>query len=207
MVLSGPPDPAAWVRLRQISGFSEADLHAGYWKHRHDYDRGTHTAVTYWEQIAIDAGKHFTAEQVAALIAADVDLWSQPNPPMLTWAQSLQRSGIKTGILSNIGDAMTAGFLVKFPWLSNFNHCTWSYALKMAKPETAIYRCAAEALATSPERILFLDDREENIAAAAAFGMQTIHYAGPDAASHARFLTEMHERGLDALLNPPPAKE
>ncbi len=200
MVLSGPPDPAAWARLRRITGLDEDQLHAGYWKHRHDYDRGALTGVTYWQQIAAGTGRKFTPEQIAALLDADVDLWSQPNPPMLAWAQSLQRASIKTGILSNIGDAMTAGFLLKFPWLSDFSHCTWSYALKMAKPEAAIYRCAAEALATPPGHILFLDDREENISAAAAAGMQTIHYASPDAAGHALFLEEMHARGLDGLL-------
>jgi len=202
MVLSGPPDPAAWSRLRAISALSEDQLHTEYWLYRHEYDRGTLTAIAYWQKIAAETNRTFTPTQIADLIAADVDLWSQPNPPMIAWAQALQRAGIKTGILSNIGDAMTAGFLQKFAWLAAFNHCTWSYALKMAKPEAAIYQCAAEGLATPPARILFLDDREENIAAAKAAGMQTIYYTSPDAAGHARFLEAMHARGLGSLLTP-----
>jgi putative hydrolase of the HAD superfamily len=202
MVLSGPPDPAAWAKLRDLTGLSEDALHREYWRYRHDYDRGAFTGIAYWQQMAAATGKHFTPEQITALIAADIDLWSQPNPPMIAWAQALQRADVKTGILSNIGDAMAAGFLAKFEWLAAFTHCTWSYALKMAKPEATIYRCAADGLATPPERILFLDDREENIAAAAESGMQTIHYAGPDDAGQARSLEEMRTRGLTALLHP-----
>lgn len=199
MVLSGPPDPAAWQQMRIISSLSEEQLHAAYWAYRHDYDRDTLNAQTYWAQVASHAGVSFTPEQTAGLIAADVDLWTQLNPPMLTWARSLQQAGVRTGILSNIGDAMTAGLLAKFDWLGGFDHCTWSYALKLAKPEEAIYRCAADGLKTPPPNILFIDDRVENVEAARSIGMQAIQYHYAD---HAAFEQEMHSRGLSALLDP-----
>ncbi|WP_035350436.1 HAD family hydrolase [Edaphobacter aggregans] len=195
MVLSAPPDPAAWQRMRQITGFDEEALHHGYWRFRHAYDRGELTGVAYWHEVAASAGSCFTGEQVARLIDADVDLWTQLNPPMLDWAQRLQRAGIRTGILSNIGDAMTEGLLRKFDWLSAFDHCTWSYALNLAKPELAIYYAAAEALATPPAQILFIDDKVENIEAAREAGMQAIQYR-----DHAGFEKEMETRGLDHLL-------
>jgi len=61
----------------------------------------------------------------------------------------------------------------------------------MAKPDPAIYLKTAQALKTEPGRILFIDDREENIAAAAEFGMQAVHYTTQDA-----FESEMRGRGL-----------
>jgi len=202
MVLSGPPDPAAWSRMRSIARLSEESFHTAYWVFRHDYDRDTLNAHTYWPKVAAHAGSSFTQEQIDALIAADIDLWTDINPLMLSWAQSLQRAGIRTGILSNIGDAMTAGLLAKFEWLRDFDHCTWSFALKLAKPEEAIYRAAAGSLKTPAANILFIDDKPENIEAARAIGMQAIQYHYSD---HAAFEQEIQTRGLRYLLSPAPA--
>jgi putative hydrolase of the HAD superfamily len=195
MVLSGPPDPAAWQRIRTITGLEEEPLHREYWAHRHDYDRGTLTGEGFWHKAAAGGGIVLTPEQVSQLLEADTDLWSQINQSMLDWAQRLQRAGIRTGILSNIGDAMTAGLTKKYDWLNRFHHRTWSYALKLAKPEAAIYQAAAQGLATQPANILFIDDRAENTAAAEAAGMQAIQYI-----DHATFEREMRERGLGDLL-------
>jgi FMN phosphatase YigB (HAD superfamily) len=46
------------------------------------------------------------------------------------------------------------------------------------------------------DRILFIDDRAENVAAAAKLGMQTVHYT-----THAEFEREMRGRGLGWLLD------
>ena len=40
MVLSAPPDPAAWLRMKDVTGLTEDLFHHGYWAHRHAYDRG-----------------------------------------------------------------------------------------------------------------------------------------------------------------------
>jgi putative hydrolase of the HAD superfamily len=197
MVLSAPPDPAAWARMLSISGLSEETLHREYWAHRHAYDSGELTAESYWNQTAAGGGIVLTARQLTDLIAADTDLWSQINTPMLEWAQSLQRAGIPTGVLSNIGDGMSAGLTQKHAWLANFHHRTWSHALRSAKPDTAIYLHAAKGLHTAPTNILFIDDKAENVAAALVIGMQAIEYT-----THKDFLDEMHERGLEYLLRP-----
>jgi putative hydrolase of the HAD superfamily len=196
-VLSGPPNPAAWAHMRELTSFDEESLHREYWAHRHAYDQGTHTGEAYWHLVAAGNGTVFTADQVAALIAADNALWTDPNLPMIDWALRLQRSHIRTGILSNMGDAMKDGVLAKFGWLNDFDHCTWSHTLGIAKPDEAIYRHAAEGLGVAPAKILFIDDRPENIEAALAFGMQAIQYN-----DHAEFLREMEARGFGGLLQP-----
>jgi putative hydrolase of the HAD superfamily len=197
MVLSAPPDPAAWERMLQISGFDEKTLHGGYWAPRHAYDRGDLTGLAYWQQVAAAGGTSFTPEQVDGLIETDVALWTRINAPMVAWAQQLQRAGIRTGILSNIGDAMTDGLLNKLDWLQNFHHCVWSYRLHLAKPEPAIYQAAADGLETAPMNILFLDDKLENVQAAHESGMQAIQYR-----DHDSFEREMIEQGFSSLLHP-----
>jgi putative hydrolase of the HAD superfamily len=197
MVLCGPPNPAVWSQMRAITGFEEEGLSREYWAHRHPYDRGTHTGESYWQLVAAGNGKVFSAEQVAELLAADIALWTDANLPMITWARRLQRAGVRTGILSNMGDAMEAGVLAKFDWLNDFDHCTWSHSLQLAKPEAAIYSHAAEGLGVDPAKILFIDDRLDNIEAAHEFGMQTIQYR-----DHVQFVEEMEARGFGNLLEP-----
>ncbi len=194
LVLTGPPDPAAWERMKQLTGHDEAALHAAYWAPRHAYDRGDLTGFAYWSQVA---GPEAQDPVLTQLIQADTDLWTVPNQPMIEWALRLQRAGIRTGILSNLGDAMMHGVLDRFPWLSGFHHLTWSHTLNLAKPEPAIYAHAAAGLGTVPERILFVDDRADNIEAAGRAGMQTLRYS-----THEAFLAEMQSRGLNSLLDP-----
>jgi putative hydrolase of the HAD superfamily len=196
MVLSGSPDPTAWTRLRTLTGLDEDLLQHEYWTHRHAYDRGDLNAETYWTKSATAAKIPLTPTLLADLTAADTDFWGQLNPPMIDWAERLQRAGIRIGILSNMPDAMEAGLLAKHgDWLGKFDHHTWSHALNLAKPEPAIYLHAAEGLNTPPANILFIDDRAENISAALAIGMQAIQYS-----DHASFLQEMNTRGLTPLL-------
>jgi putative hydrolase of the HAD superfamily len=195
MVLSAPPDPAAWQRMRTITGLPEDILHREYWAHRHAYDRGDLKGHAFWHKLAIGAGIVLTPDQLTALTDADTDLWGRLNPPMIAWAQRLQRAGIRTGILSNMPDAMEAGLRARHHWIEAFDHNIWSHALNLAKPELEIYQHAAEGLKTPPANILFIDDRAENITAALAVGMQAIQYT-----DHDSFEQAMCARGLDYLL-------
>ena len=193
-VLTGPPHPPAWARMREVTGLSEADFSSAYWAPRRAYDRGTHTGKNYWLEVGRHAGLVLEKDQVIALIEADTSLWTQPNRPMIDWAHRLQSAGTKTGILSNLGDAMMTGVVESFSWLANFDLLLWSHTLLLAKPETEIYRHAAEGLHTSPAEILFVDDREDNIEGALAAGMQAIRYIDQDS-----FEAEMKVRGLCTL--------
>jgi putative hydrolase of the HAD superfamily len=196
-VLSGPPDPAALQQMERILGVSEQTLLAAYWKHRDAYDRGTLGGEGYWESVARDLSRQLDATSMSGLIDADNSLWTQPNMPMIEWAASLQRTGIKTGILSNIGDAMEIGIRARFPWLAEFTHHTFSHRLGIAKPDPAIYRHATEGLHVPADEILFIDDKEENILAAQAAGMVAIQYT-----IHDSFVQALQRLGLGALLSP-----
>jgi HAD superfamily hydrolase (TIGR01509 family) len=51
----------------------------------------------------------------------------------------------------------------------------------LRKPEPAIYRRALDILGRPAERILFIDDRAENVAGAAAAGIKAIRFEGVEA--------------------------
>jgi putative hydrolase of the HAD superfamily len=189
-VLSNAEDPNAWASMLEFTGLPEQRFHEAYWTYRHDYDRDTLNSDAYWRAVAAHAGVSLTEPQAARLKELDVDLWTNMNERMVGFAQRLQQAGIRTGILSNIGDAMAHGIVARLPWLAGFYHCTWSYALRLAKPEPAIYLKTAEALGTPPAGILFIDDREENTAAAAALGFQALRFT-----DYESFLRELRSRG------------
>jgi len=195
-VLSLPADAAAWARIRTLTGLSEETLHRLYWAHRDAYDNGTLSGVAYWETIAREGGFAMDSSLLTSLLAADIDVWGQMNEPMVAWARRLQERGIKTGILSNIGDAMETGLRRRFDWIGNFTHATWSHRHKIIKPAAAIYELAVEGLGCPAASVLFVDDREENVRGAVAAGLQGILYTTHDA-----FETAMRERGFGELLS------
>lgn len=194
VVLSGPPDPVAWARMQQIAALDPETFERAYWAPRHDYDRGHYTGREYWLATGRAAGIELTDDAIEALIEADTDLWTQENEPMIAWAARLQSVGTPTGILSNLGDAMTEGVTTRQPWIAGFDHALWSHTVRMAKPEAAIYRLAANGLHTPPEAILFIDDRSDNIAGAHAAEMQTVLYVDQPS-----FEQELERRGLGGL--------
>ncbi|HSY37694.1 MAG TPA: HAD family phosphatase [Acidobacteriaceae bacterium] len=196
MVLSGVPEEQHWRQLEQVLSAEQAEFQAAYWKYRDAYDRGALSAQTYWESVARDLDKPMDAEVLRALVNADTAIWTQPNVEMMEWAARLNQAGIKTGILSNIGDAMEVGVLGRFPALGEFTHHTFSHRLGIAKPDAAIYRHAVEGLSVPAGEILFVDDRGENIAAARAAGMVGVQYLG-----HGGFVEEMRRMGLGWLLD------
>ncbi|MGW1726368.1 HAD family hydrolase [Streptomyces sp. NPDC002306] len=63
------------------------------------------------------------------------------------------------------------------------DHVVSSARVGLAKPDPRILELAAARAGVRPDRCLFVDDTAENIAAAAALGMRTVHFrTAPDLA-------------------------
>lgn len=193
-VLSGPPDPAAWRRMQTILNTPDPAFHTSYWRYRHDYDLGMLSGISFWHTVGAELGHPPDDAELAELLRADVDLWTQPNQPMIDWASSLQKAGVPTGILSNMGDAMEDGIAERCAWLTGFPHHTFSHRLRIAKPDERIYQHAIRAIAHPPHATLFIDDRIENIEAARALGLQAIHYTSDEA-----FIRELKHGNLSGI--------
>jgi putative hydrolase of the HAD superfamily len=61
-----------------------------------------------------------------------------------------------------------------------FNVALSSCYLGLRKPDLSIYKRALDILGKPAERILFIDDREENVAGAVAAGIKGIRFEGAD---------------------------
>ena len=94
----------------------------------------------------------------------------------------------KTGVLSNTNvihikemERMLSTKAGSPTFGSLFDHLFFSYQMGYRKPDEKIYTSIIEELGTSPERILFFDDLEENLKAAKKVGLQTFHINHPKA--------------------------
>lgn len=84
------------------------------------------------------------------------------------------------GCLSNTNAIHWAELLREYRVMDSFSHRFASQELLLSKPSQEIYQRVEEILAVPAENILFFDDREENIVAAAACGWRARQYVGHD---------------------------
>jgi putative hydrolase of the HAD superfamily len=173
-VLSNSEDPVAKGKLLALTGLDESTLFPAYWRFRHAYDLGELNGGAYWARVAGDAGVSFTPGQIEELIETDILMWASLNEEMLSWVVALQDAGFPTAILSNMGEDMLRYMRQEFGWLAHFQHHTWSCELGIGKPDPAIYTHTCERLGVAPEQTLFLDDKPENIEAAASVGLNAV---------------------------------
>lgn len=200
MVLTGPPDPDAHATLLRLTGLPLDRFEALYWVDRHAYDEGKLTGVAFWRKFLSDSGIDLppAADRkslVDELNLWDARLWTTQNPAMLDWQLQLKQRGLLTAILSNMGDSVLENMKREFDWLSRFDVLVWSYQLRMAKPDPAIYRHVLKELGTRPQETLFLDDKRVNVEAARALGIQAIEFSTVE-----RLRADLIAAGLDREL-------
>lgn len=176
MVLTGQPDAGAHDAMVRISGLSVDQFEKFYWADRHAYDEGKLNGVTFWRKFASDAGLSLNPAQLDELNRQDARMWTTQNPAMLAWQRELRAAGIRTAILSNMGDSVLENIRREFRWIDEFDVLVWSYQLHMAKPDPAIYKHALERLGSRPEETLFIDDKLVNVEAAQALGMKAVEF-------------------------------
>lgn len=63
---------------------------------------------------------------------------------------------------------------------SYFHHAYYSHELRMRKPESRIYQALIDHAGIDPGTALFIDDKKENTAAAAALGLRVHHLTDRD---------------------------
>ena len=195
MVLTGPPDPEAHASMVRITGLDEARFESCYWADRHAYDEGKLTGIAFWQKLVHDAGLNLDTAAVEELCLWDARMWTTVNPAMLAWQLALKQRGLRTAILSNMGDNVLENMMREFDWFPRFDVLVWSYQLRMAKPDPAIYRYVLEQLGAKPEETLFLDDKQVNVDAAEALGMKAILFSTVD-----QLRADLKARGFDSEL-------
>ncbi|WP_405544585.1 HAD-IA family hydrolase [Streptomyces phaeochromogenes] len=160
-----------------------------YWACRPPYDAGRQSAPEYWTAVLrslsvdVDVGLDVEADTIEELRLADIDSWSRVDNRMVAYAQSLRqplRAVTEVALLSNIPSDHADAFLAAQPWLHTLDHVAFSGKIKAAKPAPAAFHHCVIAMRAAPADFLFVDDREENVRAAQAVGMNGHVFTGRD---------------------------
>jgi len=137
---------------------------------------GQLTDAEFWTCIGEQLGLR-DQEQVQALRQ---DLWS-------TWRVDEQvlamvdraRERCSVAILSNATDNLEEMLSERYQVADRFHLILNSARLGMAKPDPAIYEEALRQLGVKAGEAVFIDDRAENVAAAAALGLHVVWFVHP----------------------------
>ncbi len=155
-----------------------------------------------------DAGRDF-AETSAELIArfpAEADLIrlygphfnatiTGPMPGMPALVERLAARGVPLFGITNFSHEFWPPFRAEWPLFDHFTDIIVSGEERLTKPDPAIYQLALRRFGLAPGDALFVDDRAENVEAAAANGFVGHHFAG-----HDRLAVHLADLGL--LKNP-----
>jgi putative hydrolase of the HAD superfamily len=163
-----------------------------YWALRAGYDAGIISGPEYWKEFAARGGCTMNEDIAREMIDMDNRSWARENKAMTDFAHAVRKAGFRTAILSNMPPDFRDYLPVGVQWLPTFDHSTLSCELQVTKPDAAIYEHCIRGLRVMPDCALFIDDRDSNIEAAQALGLQTILFRDTEQAlEEARRLTAL----------------
>lgn len=108
-----------------------------------------------------------------------IDMAAPEVPHSVRLLERLRRAAVPVFVLSNIGEETMAIASAAYGFLRGFDRFYVSGAMKMAKPDPKIYASVEQDCGIAPDRLLFVDDRQQNIDAAAARGWRVHRFDGP----------------------------
>jgi 2-haloacid dehalogenase len=109
-----------------------------------------------------------------------IELASPAIPKSAVLLRQLKANGVPVFALTNFGIGTFAVAEPVYPILSEFDKRYISGYMKMIKPDAGIYAAVEADCGIAPDRLLFTDDRADNIEAAKARGWQTHLFEHPD---------------------------
>jgi len=105
------------------------------------------------------------------------DRWIELASPRIDGSIRLQRAlrakGVPVFALTNFGRHTFEDALPKMDFLQDFDRLYVSGVMGVIKPDPRIYQMVEEDCGIAPDRLLFTDDRADNITAAARRGWRT----------------------------------
>ena len=180
-VLSRPQRLPAVHAMAERLGVPVPAFEAAYWQHRAPYDAGL-SAESYWARVArtLDVVPERGSAALLDLIRHDVDSWSDVREEMWTLAAAVRSAGLRLALLSNCPAEMLGWLRGEAGVDSSFDVVVASCEAGVLKPDRRIYDICLERLGMPPGATLFVDDREDNLRAARAVGIRTLHFIGDE---------------------------
>ncbi|AWB47352.1 haloacid dehalogenase [Gemmobacter aquarius] len=108
------------------------------------------------------------------------DRWPELAQPLIDGGvrllHALRAKGVPVFALTNASGETFANHADSLPFLRDFDRLYVSGRMGVMKPDPRIYAMVESDCGIAPDRLLFTDDRADNIAAAAARGWRTHHF-------------------------------
>jgi putative hydrolase of the HAD superfamily len=182
-VISRWPSEEDLAALAATADVTVEEFSGAYWRRRAAYDRAEVDGPVYWQQVGLILGRSedYADDDVAKLSRLDTDSWLHLDPAVVELIEELSASGHRLALLSN-APAEIAEAVAELPVTRHFEHLVFSCQLKIAKPDPACFEAALDLLEAAPDEVIFLDDRADNLVAAAALGIGTIQFSSPSQA-------------------------
>ena len=162
-------------------GADAAAFRAAYWQHRHAYDAYL-TAAEYWGRVLAasrpGAGA-LDAADLAWLSEADIASSSVYRDEVWALAAEFRAAGGRTAFLSNSGPEVMARVREQWPLEARFDAVVISCEVGLSKPDPRIYQLCLDRLGLAAPATLFVDDRADNVEAAARVGAADPPVRGP----------------------------
>lgn len=175
-VISTAQPDADVAAMAGVADLPLDEFRARYWAGRAAYDRGA-SALGYWTAVL---GHQPSGAQLRRLVRQDVASWLHVDPAMSALLERVHAAGVPVSLLSNAPREL-ARVLERHAALKLFTHRLFSADLGLVKPDPAVFTVALGVLRAEARDVVFVDDRIDNIAAAAALGLRTHHFTGTPA--------------------------
>ncbi len=101
------------------------------------------------------------------------------NEPVVQFAEKLGHV-YRLSLLSNTDELHFSTIKMQFRLVDMFDQPTTSFEEHMLKPNPEIYKRVLQKFDLPPEKVVFIDDRLENVVAAQELGIRGIHYQTPE---------------------------
>lgn len=181
-------------QMASAVGASTKTFEEGYWLHRHDYDIGQIDAATYWSLVlkTCERDALVSRTMIRLLLQLDAIAWSTIKMSMMRWAHALREEGYRIFIISNMAVETYEMVIKGQPWAEYFEYVLVSGVIGVNKPAPEIFLRAVADLDLTPPRVLFLDDRPDNVTGAEAVGFRALTFS--DTAELERGLAKLYSR-------------
>jgi putative hydrolase of the HAD superfamily len=174
-VISQPPSPRDLALLAGAAGVGVPALMEAYWAWRRAYDLADLDAPGYWRQVGRSLGRTYSDADISELTRLDREAWLRLQAGTVALIEDLAAAGLPLAMLSNAPDGL-AEAITRLPVAGHFRHLIFSCQLKSAKPDPECYGAALARMGARADEVIFVDDRSANVAAAAALGLQSVHF-------------------------------
>jgi FMN phosphatase YigB (HAD superfamily) len=134
------------------------------------YETGLMSKQEFFDAIAKATGFRGSLEEFGRSFGDIFDAM----PEMIELHATLKKKGLSTYIFSNTNELAVAHIRKTFPFFGNFDDYILSYEHGAMKPTAKLYEVVERKTGREREKIIYIDDRAENIAAGAERGWQVI---------------------------------